>query len=116
MPVWEHLVCSIRIFILTCRSSRRIFQVTKKELRKIIDEELKPYRDNISIIDRAIRWVRLIADLAIITVSTLVVTIVFYSQMYPLKWRARVDGLIDDLAQSLKYKTFGGWHEPSNKY
>ena len=91
MPVWEHLVCSIRSFIMTCRSSSRIFQVTKKELRKIIDEELKSYRDNISII-------------------------VFYSQMYPLKWRARVDGLVDDLAQSLKYKTFGGWHEPSNKY
>jgi len=81
----------------------------KKELRKITDEELKPYRDNISIIDRAIRWVRLIADLAIITVSTLIVAIVFYSQMYPLKWRARVDGLIDDLAHSLKYKTLGGW-------
>jgi len=80
----------------------------KKELRKITDEELKPYRDNISIIDRAIRWVRLIADLAIITVSTLIVAIVFYSQMYPFKWRAHVDGLIDDLAHSLKYKTLGG--------
>ena len=76
------------------------FSSYKKELRKIIDEELKSYRDNISIIDRAIRWVRLIADLAIITVSMLIVAIVFYSQMYPLKWRARVDGLIDDLAQS----------------
>jgi len=71
---------------------------------------------SISIIDRTIRWVRLIANLDIITVSTLVVTIVFYSQMYLLKCRACVDGLIDDLAQSLKYKTFGGWHEPSNKY
>jgi len=71
---------------------------------------------SISIIDRTIKWVRLIANLDIITVSTLVVTIVFYSQMYLLKCRARVDGLVDDLAQSLKYKTFGGWHEPSNKY
>jgi hypothetical protein len=64
---------------------------------------------SISIIDRTIKWVRLIANLDIITVSTLVVTIVFYSQMYPLKWRARVDGLIDDLAHSLKYMTFGVW-------